>query len=78
MEDNETGYADDADASRVVNMKFCKGDMQKENGKAYARPTVKIPVRTSFCGWLVLRRQRIGIGYEKMSRHKSLESKHWI
>lgn len=24
---------------------------------------VNIPVRTSFCGWLVLRRQRIGIGY---------------
>lgn len=23
---------------------------------------MKIPVRTSFCGWLVLRRQRIGIG----------------
>ena len=31
-------------------------------GEAYARPMVKIPVKTSFCGWLVLRRQRIGIG----------------
>lgn len=62
MEDNETDNADNADAGRVVNM---KGGMQKEIGKAYARPTVKIPVRTSFCGWLALRRQRIGIGYKE-------------
>ena len=27
------------------------------------RPIVKIPVRTTFCAWPVLRRQRMGIGY---------------
>lgn len=37
------------------------GDGKDE--KAYVRPMVKIPVRTNFCAWLVLRRQRIGIGY---------------
>lgn len=65
MEDDEADYADDADTGRFVSVRFrWRGMLSRRNGKAYVRPQLKIPVRTSFCGWLVLNRQRIGIGYK--------------
>ena len=47
----------------VRKRKYRTGMKRRMDGEAYVRPTVKIPVKTSFCGWLVLKRQRIGIGW---------------
>ena len=59
MENDEAGDADNAHAERGCEY----GRMLWGNEETYVRPTVKMPVKTSFCGWLVLRRQRIGIGW---------------
>ncbi len=62
VEDDEAGDADGADAGGVVRMVGICGGTKRGERKTYVRPTVKIAVRTSFCGWLVRRRQRIGMG----------------
>ena len=62
-EDNEAGDADGADAGCVVSLWDCLTGMERRgDGEAYVRPKVKMRVRINFCGWLVLKRQRIGIG----------------
>ena len=43
----------------VVLVQKCRTEMKWE---AYVRPMEKIPVSTSFCCWLVFKRQSIGIG----------------
>ena len=51
VKDNEAGDTDGADAGWIVTIKKgWKGMKRRKGGEAYVRPTVKIPVRTSFCG----------------------------